>query len=116
MIHLRGWVCLLCISLFSATAESHTRLISSEPARDQVLSHSPTHLTLTFSAPIESEFSRVELAKENTQSSKVLKVKVDGKLMRGDLPTLLPGTYIVRWRVLARDGHAQRGQFRFELR
>lgn len=116
MVRLWWCMCLIGLILFSSVAECHTRLVSSYPARDQVLGHSPSHLTLTFSAPVESEFSRIELVKEKDQALQVLKVRVDGKTVHGDLPKLLPGTYVVRWRVLARDGHAQRGQFRFELR
>lgn len=119
-IRLWLYLCLIGMSLFSSAAMCHTRLVSSQPARDQVLTRSPSHLTLTFSTPIEATFSRVALSKMGEEASvsatQALKVRVEGRTMHCDLPALAPARYRVSWRVLARDGHAQRGQFSFELR
>ena len=109
-------VLVISTCLLSLSAESHTRLISSEPVHGQVLEQAPKQLLLKFTAPIEARFSLVEMARGDSQAWQVLTTHVDGKTIRCELPGLAPAVYHVRWRVLAKDGHAQRGQFKFELR
>lgn len=76
-------------------------------------------LRLTFNEPIEIAFTRIRL------------IDSTGKAMSGDatqadksdpkaavlpLPTLAPGTYIVHWAAVGRDGHRVKGEFSFSVK
>lgn len=116
----------LALSLAAATAliapapaTAHTELRSSSPADSAHLSEVPREVRLRFSGPVELAFSALEL------------IGPDGRLIAleepvhpGDsaevvvarLRTLaMPGTYTVRWRTAAADGHPLRGSFTFTV-
>ena len=109
--------CLL--GLFSLTATSHTRLVESQPENGQVLNEAPGYILLKFSTPIEQKLGQLQLTSDDGKSWRILKTKTTDRNVTADIPTLkpakYPAIYKVRWRVLSRDGHMQRGQFSFQL-
>jgi methionine-rich copper-binding protein CopC len=40
---------------------------------------------------------------------------LDGTCLTARAPSLEPGPYVVRWRVVSRDGHTTRGLIRFRV-
>jgi copper resistance protein C len=98
----------------------HLRLDSTEPAADAVLPASPEEIRLFFSEPPQMQGTSVRLADAGGELVATTEAAAD----EGDarevfiVPagSLAPGRYTVHWRVIAQDGHAQRGDFDFEVR
>lgn len=104
----------LMLGLQGTLAEAHTRLLSTMPADGQQMQAAPRQITLKFAAPVEKHFSEISLAKSPVQRWQVLSTQAKDRTINAVLPKLTPGKYLVRWRVLSRDGHLQRGEFSFE--
>ena len=102
-------------NLASTAALAHAHLASASPADGSVVSTAPQSVVLEFSEAARLAAlwitrdggSRRKLAPLPTQPQQRIVVT---------LPDLLPGTYVVSWRVVGADGHVVPGQIRFTLR
>jgi len=97
----------------------HLRLLSTAPAADTVLAASPAEVRLVFSEPPQMGGTTVRLvnaAEELVASTDAAADPEDAKevFIRPESP-LPAGTYTVMWRVIAQDGHTQRGEFAFRV-
>ena len=111
--------------LVAPTAGSaHARLVSASPADGAELAAAPRELSLCFSELLESQFNVIELGPEapagQVSPSPLTKIATvieprNGTCLTATLPLLAPGTYVVRWRVVSRDGHATRGRLHFHV-
>lgn len=99
----------------------HTRLLTSAPAKDTVLTLAPTTLALTFSEKVELPTTRIVLLDAAQRSvplgpvTRTPDVKESPVVARITAP-LVPGAYTVQWTVAGADGHAVKGSFGFTLR
>lgn len=107
-------------STLLADAPPHLRLVSTSPAADTTLTSSPSEIRLNFSEPPQMRGTTVRLA----DASEALVPSTDAAadeddrsqvIIRPEAP-LAPGRYTVHWRVIAQDGHTQRGSFDFTVR
>jgi len=103
------------LGMHAETAFAHTRLISSEPATGAALNAAPTRVVLRFSAPPEKGFSEMQWAQDGSEKWNPLQVQQQSKQLEAALPALAPGRYKIRWSVLSRDGHRQRGVLQFKI-
>lgn len=98
-------------------AAAHVHLDRSEPAKDAVVSESPTVVKLWFSGRIEPDFSTIEVT--NAEGERVDSGSTTAGSNRRTIETtlgeLVPGEYLVNWSVIARDGHRIRGDYRFTV-
>src|SRR5215210_8804078 len=114
---------LLCIlahlTLSASPVSAHAFLESSDPAANAVLPNAPQSVTLTFTEPLESSYSRAEL------------FDATGALVPGATSTIGPeprsmivqippglgnGTYSLLWRTLSTaDGHTAQGYLPFTI-
>lgn len=95
-------------------AQAHTRLVTTEPRDGAVLATAPSTLRLAFSTPVEPGFSHLEWSAGGTWHA--LAPEVRGTRLSAPLPRLGSGRYRVRWSVMSRDGHRQRGGLVFIVR
>jgi methionine-rich copper-binding protein CopC/peroxiredoxin len=103
----------------AADAAPHLRLNSTQPAADASVAESPAEIRLFFSEPPQMQGTSVRLA----DASGELVATTEAVADEGDarevyiVPegSLAPGAYTVHWRVIAQDGHAQRGEFGFRV-
>jgi hypothetical protein len=116
---LRAWA--LCAALLAqdpGVAAAHAIILESEPAAGAKLAEPPARIYLRFNSKIEKRLSHVTLAAADGRLVPVI-VKTDGseKLDRIVLPlgALRPGAYVVRYKVLAADGHITEGAMRFTV-
>ena len=108
--------------LLPVVTTAHARLIRSAPADGASLPAAPAQLTLCFNELLERQFHAIELEAEPgpgrpsrpLQLTPVLDPR-DGTCLTARAPSLEPGPYVVRWRVVSRDGHATRGVIRFRV-
>ena len=99
-------------------ATAHALVLESVPAQGATLTSPPTHVFLRFNSKLEKRLSHVSLAPEKGKPV-ALPISVNGQDQpdRIDLPLapLAPGAYVVRYKVLAADGHITEGALRFAV-
>ncbi len=99
-------------------AGAHASLDRATPAAGSMVHRSPPRLELRFTQRLEPAFSEVRV--EDRDGKRVDKGdpevdRANATLLRVSLPTLAPGTYRVKWRVLAVDTHVSEGAFTFDV-
>lgn len=116
-----GALLLIVLSLAFAvgsprTALGHAALRTSDPAANAFLQRAPTQITLSFTEPITSKSSSIQLLDAAGQPVAIPEASVSGANMTVQLPQLQPGIYNVLWANVSRiDGHAIRGSFPFTV-
>lgn len=97
-------------------AIAHALLLESTPKHDAT-SGAPAQLVLRFNGRIEKRLSRVLLVGGPDRASIPLDGPDDSSpdTLAYRLPTLAPGPWEVRWRVLSVDGHFTEGRLRFTI-
>jgi methionine-rich copper-binding protein CopC len=106
----------IIVAATAAPAAAHTALRSSDPKAGAQLSTPPKQITLSFTEPIRTAFTRVfvqgpggarfESGPPESTSADVV------QLLR---PLGAAGAYVVAFRVVAADGHPYAGTVRFTL-
>ena len=114
---------LLCIvaqlALPASPVAAHAFLKSSNPAANAVLPTAPQSVTLTFTEPLESSYSRAELF--DATGAQVLgatsSIGPESRSMTVQIPPgLSNGTYSLLWRTLSTaDGHTAQGYLPFTI-
>lgn len=98
---------------------AHAIVLESSPTHDAVLTESPGRIILRFNSRIEAALSRVTIEAVNGKAVALPAARDAGpeanRLMVPVGP-LAPGTYVVRYRVLAADGHVTEGALRFSVK
>lgn len=122
----RGWGGALCAWVLGAAllaqdpgpAAAHAIILESEPAAGATLAEPPARIYLRFNSRIEKRLSHVTLTAADGRPMPLV-VKTDGSEApdRIVLPlgSLRPGAYVVRYKVLAADGHITEGALRFTV-
>ena len=105
----------------AARAAFHAHLVRAEPAVNDTIAATPTAVRLWFSEPVELGLSRVKVARigGDTVKTSVLRHEGDAATTAAlDLasPPTAPGTYVVTYRVVSRDGHPTAGSYNFVLK
>ncbi len=100
-------------------ARAHAIVLESTPAPEARLPASPPRVELRFNSRIEKRLSRVTLGRAGAAPS-LVPVAVDGDGGPPDrlvvpLEPLAPGRYVLRYRVMAADGHITEGSLRFTV-
>ncbi len=103
-------LCAMAVLTLGATpALAHAILVESRPATGATIPPGEVSLWLRFNSRIDRARSRLTLIRAD-RSTEVLPIEDEGT---DDLllstATLPEGTYVVRWQVLAVDGHITRG-------
>jgi hypothetical protein len=100
---------------FALPAWAHAILISSTPEAGAVMAPGPAAISLRYNSRIDATRSRVTLQGPNAGQPAVLELSEPGPAMLAAAADLVPGAYVLRWQVLAIDGHITRGDVRFTV-
>ena len=105
----------LTLALRPWPAEAHAILEGSEPAAGAHVPSGPVALKLRFNSRIDRERSRLTLTRPD-QTKAAIPIDPAGPpdLLTATV-TLTQGDYVVRWQVLAIDGHITRGDVPFTV-
>jgi len=96
-------------------AAAHAILMDSVPAVNATAKGPDIAIDLRFNSRIDHKRSRLTLTLPD-QSQQVLPIDIDGPDDRLDTKASLPpGSYTLRWQVLAIDGHITRGDVPFAV-
>jgi len=116
---LRAWaLCAALVALAPGTAAAHAIILESEPAAGATLAEPPARIYLRFNSKLEKRLSRVTLTAAGGRPVPLV-IKTDGsenpERIVLPLGSLRPGAYVVRYKVLAADGHITEGALRFTV-
>ncbi|WP_233153436.1 copper resistance CopC family protein, partial [Kineosporia sp. R_H_3] len=103
---------LLAVCATATAGSAHARLTGTDPEDGARMKATPDTVTLTFSDPLDREFVRVRLT---GPGDAVLPVapRVEAGTVTFTVPSKLPGTYSVAFRVVSKDGHPVSGTLSF---
>ncbi len=107
----------VAVSLLSpAFSVAHAVLLESSPALKSSVSGPDVPLKLRFNVRIDAARSRVTLV-DADGASRTLEIHGQSgpDTLSGEAKGLRPGTYRLRWQVLASDGHITRGEIPFAV-
>ncbi|MCU0635540.1 MAG: copper resistance protein CopC [Gemmatimonadaceae bacterium] len=97
----------------------HLKLVRSEPAANATLAAAPAQVKLWFSQAPQLPVTRLSLVRADGAPTALTPVtRADGanEPIVAPLPAgLAPGTWTIRWRTVAKDGHAVKGDVRFTI-
>lgn len=106
--HLKVWL-LSAIIMAPSLAQAHAILEESIPAAGASVSSGPLDLHLRYNSRIDRGRSRLILIRPD-RTKDTIPIAPDGPpdIINAHLQ-LSPGNYVIRWQVLAVDGHITRG-------
>ncbi len=90
-------------------AQAHAILVESTPAIGATVPPGPIALRLRFNSRIDRARSRLTLIRADRSTSVILITDDGSDDVLLATVTLTPGSYTIRWQVLAVDGHITRG-------
>jgi methionine-rich copper-binding protein CopC len=100
----------------SAPAWAHAVVVSANPTADQHVPAGELAVRIEFNTRIDKARSRLQVM---TPAGKRTDVPIDQggepNIVTGTAPALTPGDYVLRWQVLATDGHITRGDIPFTV-
>jgi hypothetical protein len=104
--------------LFSGLASAHAILLKSTPATNALVAGPDFPLILTFNSRVDQKRSTLLLQKPDHST---MKLQIDENSaspanLNAELSNLTPGQDVVRWQVLAVDGHITRGEITFRVK
>ncbi|MCZ2111986.1 MAG: copper resistance protein CopC [Dehalococcoidia bacterium] len=109
---------LAVIALRPGTALGHAALVSSDPAPNAFLQKAPSQVSLTFSEPLDTRMSTIQLLDAGGVEIGLtgLTFSPDSLSMTAQVPKLGPGIYNVLWvNLSSTDGHSLRGSYPFTV-
>lgn len=107
------------VLLMVSPASPHAIVLESSPVHDAVLERAPGQVTLRFNSKIEKRFTRITLGTGDRAPAPIALPGEDDASPPDriviPLSPLAPGVYVLRYRVLAVDGHITEGALRFTV-
>lgn len=98
-----------------AVASAHAILMESHPAAGATVVAGATPVMVRFNSRIDHARSRLVLRQGQTDTVLPLHASTAPDLLAATA-MVAPGTYTLRWQVLALDGHVTRGDVPFTVR
>ena len=105
------------IALFAPrVALAHAVLVSSQPGVNSIVSGPEVTVLLKYNSRVDMEHSTLTLLDPDGKVEKVTIVsEPEPGLLSAKLTRLVKGAYVLRWQVLAADGHITRGKVPFQV-
>lgn len=108
-------VILAALAHVPALAQAHAILVQSRPAAGATTAPGKVAMEFRFNSRIDRDRSRLTLTSPD-HSQSVLPIAPEGPPeILDSSAALAPGVYVVRWQVLAIDGHITRGDVPFTV-
>jgi copper resistance protein C len=105
-----GWLC------FVMPVYGHAVLLSATPGADAVVHGASIPVQLRFNSRIDRKRSMLRLIDpQKAQHVLPIGTETPPDVLVSKLDTIVKGSYILQWQVLAVDGHITRGEVRFRV-
>ena len=116
MISARTGVLIPALFVLALPAFAHAVLLSSTPAPDATVRGPDIPIRLRFNSRIDAARSRLFLfGPDGTQRALTLMPASSPDVLAAHEKGLTPGKWVLRWQVLASDGHITRGEVPFRV-
>ena len=107
----------MVVSYFSPHVCAHAIIVKSVPATNETVTGPDLQVALTFNSRIDGTRSRVILVGPDQSTRSITLDKQDSPdKINTKLTGLKSGAYVLRWQVLAADGHISRGEIPFKVK
>jgi hypothetical protein len=110
---------LIALTLLGAAAGpalAHAVIVSAAPTADEQVKPGKLAIRLEFNSRIDKERSRLHLtAPDGARSDVAIDQDGEPNILSGTTGDLVAGEYVLRWQVLAIDGHITRGDIPFKV-
>ncbi len=105
------------IALFAPRAAlAHAVLVSSQPGVNSTVSGPEVAVLLKYNSRVDMEHSTLTLLEPSGRVEKItIESEPEPGLLSAKLTRLVKGAYVLRWQVLATDGHITRGKVPFQV-
>jgi methionine-rich copper-binding protein CopC len=98
-------------------ASAHAVLVDSQPVVNSTVSGTEVSVRLKYSSRVDPEHSTLTLLEPDGKVEKVAIGRDSAPgLLSAKLTGLVKGAYVLRWQVLATDGHITRGKVPFQVK
>jgi methionine-rich copper-binding protein CopC len=98
----------------ASVAHAHSHLEKATPADNAVLNEAPQQLSLEFSKV--ARVTAITLQREGAAATKVSSLPTAFATKQAiPLQDLVPGKYLVNWRVVGEDNHVMSGKLHFTI-
>lgn len=105
----------LVLMVPAAPAWAHAELLSTTPAAGEVLASAPSSVTFAFDEPVFVVPDGFRLY-DDSGAHRTVPVEAEGRRVRASLPAdLAAGSYVLGWRVISDDSHAESGVLSFSV-
>jgi hypothetical protein len=105
---------LLC---FAWRADGHAIVLSATPGVNEIVNGPDVAVKLRFNARIDAQRSKLILVGPNGEQSPLsVNQPASADTLVSEAKGLKGGPYVLRWQVLASDGHITRGEVLFRVR
>jgi methionine-rich copper-binding protein CopC len=95
-------------------ALAHAVIVSATPTADQHVAAGKVAVRIEFNTRIDKKRSRLQVAAPAGDKADVpIDQAGEPNVVAGTTADLIPGDYVLRWQVLAIDGHITRGDIPF---
>ncbi|HUL35492.1 MAG TPA: copper resistance CopC family protein [Candidatus Eisenbacteria bacterium] len=112
-----GVAALGMVLLAGRIAEGHAVLKSSSPAANSTVTGPDVPIILIYNVRVDAARSKVQLLHpDSSVTDLVLEKSSSPDTLTAKATGLVPGSYTIRWQVLAPDGHITRGEVPFTVR
>lgn len=98
----------------SQSAAAHAVIVQASPTADQHVAPGELDIRIEFNSRIDKARSRLQVtAPAGGRTDVPIDQVGDPNVLAGKTGALTPGAYVLRWQVLAVDGHITRGDIPF---
>jgi methionine-rich copper-binding protein CopC len=95
-------------------ASAHAVIVSASPTADQHVAPGKVAVRIEFNSRIDRARSRLQVtAPAGDKTDVPIDQAGEPNVIAGTTAELMPGAYVLRWQVLAIDGHITRGDIPF---
>ncbi len=105
------------VAVGAQPADAHAFPASETPPAGATLDSSPPRVAITYDAPIEDLFAKLQVVSDSGVSvtSGTPSLSDDRRTLSVALKPVAPGDYTVKWSVVAEDGHRTEGAYQFTV-
>ena len=111
----RMFAALAALLIFASPALAHTTIVASNIEDGIELKAAPEVFEFSFGAEVGLAGLKLETLAGESVEIEFERPRQMGKDFAVPLPSLEPGSYVLKWRAVAKDGHVMRGEIDFTV-